>query len=248
LEREKVWTGGPNSEERSDLLVPARAAPSNIGRVPLRAVSVEDYKRAAAEEAAQLVEDGMRVGLGTGTTVAHLLPALAARGLRDLRCVATSSATEQQALALGLPVEPFSDLDALDIAIDGADQVAPDHWVMKGGGGAHTREKIVAAAAARFVVIVSDDKLVPALQPPVPLELMRYGALATLRALPEAELRDIAPSPDDGLIADYHGPVGNPAVLADRLVGVPGVIEHGLFPPDLVSEVIAAGSAGVRRA
>jgi ribose 5-phosphate isomerase A len=162
--------------------------------------------------------------------------------------VATSAATERQALALGLPVEPFADLDALDIAIDGADQVAPGHWVIKGGGGAHTREKIVAAAAAHFVVIVSEDKLVPELRAPVPLELMRYGALATLRALGEAELRDIAPSPDDGLIADYRGPVGDPAVLAARLIGVPGVIDHGLFAPDLVSEVVVAGSGGVRRA
>ena len=97
-------------------------------------------KRIAAEAAAALVEDGMRVGLGTGSTVAHLLPALARRGL-GLRCVATSPATEAAARALGLVVEPFTGADALaelDIAIDGADQVAPGPWLVKGGGRAHT--------------------------------------------------------------------------------------------------------------
>ena len=120
------------------------------------------------------------VGLGTGSTVAYLLPALAARGLR-LRCVATSVATEVAARALGLAVEPFEQLDRLDIAIDGADQIAPDNWVIKGGGGAHTREKVVAAAADRFVVIGSGDKVVDALAPPVPLELLSFGIPATLR-------------------------------------------------------------------
>ena len=97
-------------------------------------------KRAAAEAAAELVEDGMTVGLGTGSTVAFLLPALAARGL-SLRCVATSQQTEDSARALGLTVEPFDRLDRLDIAVDGADQIAPDRWIVKGGGGgAHTGE------------------------------------------------------------------------------------------------------------
>src|SRR4051794_11399122 len=103
-------------------------------------------KRAAAEAAARLVRDGDRVGLGTGSTVAPMLPALAALGLK-LRCVATSVATEVAARALGLEVEPFEQLDRLDIAIDGADQIDPDGWLVKGGGGAHTREKVVAAAA-----------------------------------------------------------------------------------------------------
>src|SRR5947207_138826 len=84
---------------------------------------------------AELIDDGMRVGLGTGSTVAHLLPAIAARSLSDLRCVATSVATEERARELGIPVESFDRLDDLDMAIDGADQVAPDHWLVKGGGG-----------------------------------------------------------------------------------------------------------------
>ena len=208
---------------------------------------VESEKRLAAEAAAALVPDGARVGLGTGSTVAHLLPALARRGLR-LRCVATSPATERLARELGLAVEPFASLDRLDIAIDGADQVAPGGWLVKGGGGAHTREKVVAAAAERFVVIVSSDKVVEALEPPVPVEILAYGAAATLRALAPARLRPgTPPSPDGGLIADWLGAVGNPAALATRLAATPGVVEHGLFPPALVSEVLVARGGTVER-
>ena len=196
-------------------------------------------KRAAAEAAAALVEDGSAVGLGTGSTVAFLLPALAARGLR-VRCVATSVATEVAARALGLAVEPFEQLDRLDIAIDGADQIDPGNWIIKGGGGAHTREKVVAAAADRFVVIASGDKVVDALAPPVPLELLAFGIPATLRALGEAELRHVPLSPDGGAIADYRGAVDDPAALAARLSATPGVIDHGLFPPALVHDVLIA--------
>jgi ribose 5-phosphate isomerase A len=204
-------------------------------------MSIEEVeKRAAARAAAALVEDGMRVGLGTGSTVRHLLPALAERHL-SLRCVATSVATEILGDELGLSIEPFESLDALDIAIDGADQVAPDGWAIKGGGGAHTREKIVARAAARFVIIVSSDKVVDALGPPVPLELLHFGLPATLRALGGADVRPGAPpSPDGGVIADYHGPFADPAVLASHLDAIPGVVDHGLFPAALVSDVLVA--------
>jgi ribose 5-phosphate isomerase A len=184
------------------------------------------------------------VGLGTGSTVAHLLPALAERGLR-LRCVATSPATEQAARALGLTVEPLDALRELDIAIDGADQVDPAGWLIKGGGAAHTREKIVAAAAARFVVIASADKAVAALGPPVPLEIMRFGAETTLAALAPARWRDVAASPDGNPIADYLGEVGDPDALAQRLSATPGVVEHGLFPASMVSDVLIAGPHGV---
>ena len=162
-----------------------------------------------AEAAAELVEAGMAVGLGTGTTVGYFLPALAARGLA-IRCVATSPATEHAARELGLEVEPFDALDRLDLAVDGADQVTPDGWLVKGGGAALTREKIVAAAADRFVVIVSSDKLVERLAPPVPLELHAFGLQATLRELGDTTLRDVPPTPDGGLIADYGGDVGDP--------------------------------------
>src|SRR5207245_2987325 len=128
--------------------------------------------------------------LGAGTKVAHFVPALAARRLRGLRCVATSVATEQAARSLGLVAQPFDLLDRLDIAVDGADQVAPDLWLVKGGGGAHTREKIVAASADRFVVIVSADKMVDRIGPPVPIEVLRFGLASTLRRL--AEVGDAA--------------------------------------------------------
>ena len=149
----------------------------------------ERFKRAAAEAAAAIVEDGMRVGLGTGSTVAFMLPALAERKLRGLRCVATSPATERAARALGLVVEDLDTVGELDIAIDGADQVDPSGWLVKGGGAAQTREKIVAAAALRFVVIVSADKTVAALHAPVPLELLRFGVGRTLAEVGEARLR-----------------------------------------------------------
>ncbi len=162
----------------------------------------------------------------------------------------------------------------LDIAIDGADQVDPDCWLVKGGGGAHTREKIVAAAAARFVVIVSAEKLLSKLRAPVPLEVLRFGAQRTLAAVGNARLREIgdtrtgpapraarppgapaaavaaaaavkaaAVSPDGNLLAWYEGPIEDPRALAARLSATPGVVEHGLFAPELVSEVLIADSA-----
>jgi ribose 5-phosphate isomerase A len=198
---------------------------------------VESEKRIAAAAAAELVEDGMAVGLGTGSTVACLLGPLAARGL-DIRCVATSPATERAAVEVGLRVERFDRLERLDIAIDGADQVSPDGWLVKGGGGAHLREKVVAAAAERFVVIVDSGKPVDRLTAPVPLELSSFGLAATLRALGDAELRDAAPSPDGGLIADYLGAVADPEALSAWLAATPGVLEHGLFPPRMVSDVL----------
>ena len=200
----------------------------------------EKEKHVAALAAAALVEPGSTVGLGTGSTVARLLPALAERQL-DLRCVATSPATEDQARALGLRVDPFEGIARLDIAIDGADQVAPDGWLVKGGGGAHTREKVVAAAAERFVVIVSSDKVVEAITPPVPVELLRFGVDATLRSLPGLRLRPgSGPSPDGGLIGDWDGDTGDPAAVAAMLDAVPGVVAHGLFPPALVTDILVA--------
>ena len=205
-------------------------------------MTANQEKQLAAEAAAELVEDGMLVGLGTGSTVAFLLPALAARGL-DLRCVSTSPRTEAAARELGIRVESFGGLEAparLDIAIDGADEVAPDGWLMKGGGAAHTREKAVATAADRFVVIVSSDKLVERLSPPVPLELLEYGLAATLARLEHAILRDVPRSPDGGVIADYTAEFDDPEALAARLSATVGVVEHGLFPAAMVSDVVVA--------
>lgn len=215
-------------------------------------VGIESEKRAAAEAAALLVHDAMAVGLGTGSTVAYLLPALAARGLSRLRCVATSAATASQASELGLEVVPFGSgcgIDRLDIAIDGADQVDAEGWLVKGGGGAHVREKVVAAAADRFVVIVSGDKVVARVSPPVPVEILGFGLAATLRALGDARVREGAPaSPDGGVIADWYGEAGefpDPASLAAWLDSVPGVVGHGLFAPALVHDVLIARGGSV---
>jgi ribose 5-phosphate isomerase A len=179
----------------------------------------------------------MRVGLGTGSTVAFLVPELGHRRL-DITCVATSPATEVLGRAHGLRVVPFEGIDRLDIAIDGADQVDPQGWLVKGGGGAHTREKVVAAAADRFVVIVSSAKIVSELHAPIPLELMAFGLDSILRALPGIVLRGSPASPDGGVIADYHGQVGDPALLAATLESIPGIVSHGLFPPAMTSLVL----------
>jgi ribose 5-phosphate isomerase A len=214
--------------------------------------NLDSEKKAAAEAAAELVRDGMSVGLGTGSTVAHLLPALAARDLKDLRCVSTSIATEDQARELGIPVEDFDKLDRLDIAIDGADQIAPDHWLVKGGGGAHTREKIVAATAEEFIVIADSSKTVDRITAPIPLELSKYGLASTLariaNELGEVELRPDTPdSPDDGVIADFKGKVKEPGELAARLSVMPGVVDHGLFPSGMVSAVLVGRGDSVER-
>jgi ribose 5-phosphate isomerase A len=241
------------------------------------AEEIARYKRAAARAAAEMVSDGMRVGLGTGTTVAYLLPALGERELRGLKCVATSPATARAARELGLALHELDELGELDIAIDGADQIDPRGWLVKGGGAAHTREKIVAAAARRFVVIASAEKAVSRLGPPVPLELIRFGVRSTLRALGQVKLRAVAPaasadrssalarpaegdggdapswphglveSPDGGVIADYVGAVGDPRELAARLSATPGVVAHGLFPPEMVSLILIGGEQGVER-
>jgi ribose 5-phosphate isomerase A len=208
---------------------------------------IEREKRAAAEAAAELVNEGMRVGLGTGSTAAWLLPVLAARAVKDVAYVATSPATEHVAREYGLDVRPFTSFDRLDLAIDGADQIEPTGWLVKGGGGAHTREKVVAAAAERFIVIASSNKLVDALTPPIPLELLPFGMDSTLRLLESAALRSASPTPDRGLLADYLGPVEDPDQLATRLALTPGVVEHGLFPPHLTSEILLATGSSIRR-
>jgi ribose 5-phosphate isomerase A len=196
-----------------------------------------------------MVEDGMRLGLGTGSTVAYLLEALGERkgDLRARRCAATSPATAETARSLGLAVHTLDELVELDLAIDGADQIDPAGWLVKGRGGALTREKIAAAAARRFVVIASAEKPVQQLSPPVPLELMRFGLHSTLLALSNVALRDAPPSPDGGVIADYLGSVSDPRALASRLSETPGVVEHGLFAPDLVSVMLIALEDGVER-
>jgi ribose 5-phosphate isomerase A len=209
-------------------------------------MSVDEEKNAAAESAAGLVERGMRVGLGTGTTVAFLLEALG-RSKPDATFVATSPQTAAVARQLGLRVESFDDIDTLDLAIDGADQIDPDGWLVKGRGGAHLREKIVAAAARRFVVIADSTKPVASLHAPVPLELSAFGLASTLRRLASVELRDGPRSPDGGVLADYLGEFEDPMELSHRLSSTPGVLAHGLFAPSLVSEILVATGKTVSR-
>jgi ribose 5-phosphate isomerase A len=209
-------------------------------------MNVEEEKQLAAAAAAEMVETGMRVGLGTGSTVAYLLVELARRNLKAVH-VATSPRTADAARALGIVVEPFNVLDRLDLCIDGADQISPNGWLIKGGGGAQTREKVVAASANRFIVIADSTKLVDHLHAPVPLELLAFGLESTLRLLGNTTLRDAEHSPDGGVICDYHGDVSDPATLAQWLSSTPGVIGHGLFAPGLVSEVLVGTGNTVQR-
>jgi ribose 5-phosphate isomerase A len=154
-------------------------------------------------------------------------------------------ATEETAQRLGIRTERFDRVERFDVAIDGADQVDGDFWLVKGGGAAHTREKIVAASADRFVVIVDGSKMVDAITPPIPVELLEYGLASTIRRLVDAlgdpvEPRDVPRSPDGGVIVDLTGPVDDPARVAAVLSSTPGVVEHGLFAPELVTSVVVA--------
>jgi ribose 5-phosphate isomerase A len=195
---------------------------------------------AAAVAAAELIPAGAVVGLGTGMTVSHLLPVLTHTSNSHV-FVATSSATEALAAQLGIVVERFDRLAHLDIAIDGADEITPDGWLMKGGGGAHVREKIVAANASRFVVIASARKEVDRLTRAVPVEVLAFGAEATLRDLRrfgEVSLRSLDPTVNGGLVADVRAPLTDPGELSQRLDAIPGVLGHGLFGPELVDDII----------
>ena len=199
--------------------------------------------------AADIVQSGMIVGLGTGSTMGYLRPALAARRL-DVRCVTSPPATERAARDLGIEVESFTGPDApvrVDVTIDGADQVAPSGWLVKGGGASHTREKAIATAAERFVVIVSSNKLVERPAPPIPVELLEYGLGATLARLGHVRLRDVPRSLDGSVIADYLGEVDDPVATAARLSSTTRLIEHGLFAPALVSSRPLAITGPVRR-
>jgi ribose 5-phosphate isomerase A len=209
--------------------------------------SREHDKQVAAEAAAYLVEPGWTVGLGTGTTVAYLLPALARRAI-PATYVATSPATEAAARKLGLYVRSFAGVDQLDIAIDGADQVDTDGWLVKGGGGAQTREKIVAASARQFVVIVSADKIVDQVHSPIPVEVAGFGAEATLgrlAAFATVRRRSGSPTPDGGIEADLWVDAFEPGSLAKRLDGTVGVVSHGLFGPEMTHSVLIGSSTGV---
>ncbi|WP_405404933.1 ribose-5-phosphate isomerase RpiA [Paracoccus sp. Ld10] len=210
---------------------------------------VDPAKLAAAKAAVALVTDGMRLGLGTGSTASVMVRELAARvqaeGL-SLRCAATSRATADLAESLGLRIETLDDIGWLDLTIDGADEVDPDLHLVKGGGAAHLREKVVAAASDRMVVIADPGKVVETLGAfPLPVEVLHFGFETTRtlirRALEALELgeRDILQRlkdsdpvvTDEGnLILDLHlEAIPDPAALARALSGIPGIVEHGLF-------------------
>ncbi len=210
-----------------------------------------ELKERAGRRAAEYVEDGMRVGLGTGSTVRHLILALGERK-PDVSCVATSEATRELAASVGLRVEEPDAAGALDLALDGADEVDPALNLLKGGGGAHTREKIVAEMSARFIVVVDESKLVPVLGArPLPLEVLPFApqvVAARVRALGAQRVTTRPGRSDNGnpLLDAAFGRIEDPAGLAGRLVAIPGLIEHGLFLAAGVERVIVAGAEGVR--
>jgi ribose 5-phosphate isomerase A len=208
-------------------------------------------KEAAGRLAAGDVHDGMRVGLGTGSTVHWTIVALGERR-PAITCTATSVRTHELATSLGLTVVAPDEVRHLDIAIDGADEVDPALNLTKGGGAAHTREKIVASMADRFVVVVDDTKVVPALGPfGTPLEILDFApgvVTDAVRALGASSVTMREARSDNGnLVADAHfGMIADPVALAAALSAVPGIVEHGIFPGAMVERVIVASAAGTR--
>ncbi|AXC51189.1 ribose-5-phosphate isomerase RpiA [Paracoccus suum] len=206
-------------------------------------------KRAAARAAVAMVQNGMRLGLGTGSTAVIMVRELAARAAAErlsLRCAATSVATADLATSLGLKVEPLDAIGHLDMTIDGADEIDPDLTLIKGGGGALLREKIVAAASERMVVIADGAKVVEQLGGfPLPVEVLAFGLASTQQHIDHLLARmDMADRPvmlrqrsgspyrtDEGnLILDLElGAIPDPQALAAGLSAIPGVVEHGLF-------------------
>lgn len=216
----------------------------------------EAMKRRAAEVAAAEVEDGMVVGLGTGSTAAYAIAALGeavADGLA-ITGVATSAASSRRARTAGIPTAALDEVDGVDVAIDGADQAA-DGTLIKGGGGAHTRERLVDAAAERFLVVVDERKVTDRLDAAVPLEVLPpasetvsgavedLGGTATVRT---ATVTDGPAYTERGnlLVDADFGPIAEPGDLAGALDGVPGVVDHGLFV-DLADALVVGTATGV---
>ena len=220
---------------------------------------IDRDKKCAAEAAAALVEPGMTVGLGSGSTAEQMIRALGARvraGL-DVRAIATSPAAETLARAQGIRLTSFEEVAELDLAMDGADEVDPQLRLIKGAGGALLREKIVAHAASVFVIAVDASKLVERLgRGQVPVEVVRFGwqraAAAVVDAGGQPTLRAIGPGGAPFVTAEGHyildcrfGPLAAPEALGRALDGIVGVVEHGLFL-DLADKVVV-GEGGVTR-
>jgi ribose 5-phosphate isomerase A len=220
-------------------------------------MDIDGQKRAAAARALEFVEPGMRLGLGTGSTARHFVELLAERVRGGLRIVAvpTSEATQRDAQRLGVPLTSLDETPALDLTVDGADEIAPDLSLIKGGGGALLREKIVAAASDRFVVVVDDEKLVDRLGErfAVPVEVVQFGWQATAAALerlgaePELRQTDGRAFVTDGgnFILDCRfRAIDDAREMECRLNMTVGVVENGLFI-GRTSTVIVASDAGV---
>ena len=218
---------------------------------------VDALKRAAAEAAASRVVSGMVVGLGTGSTAIHAVPALARRlqsgELRDIRAVATSFQSTMLARELGIRLVDLDEIERIDLAIDGADEVAPDLTLIKGGGGAQTREKIIAALAEDFTVVVDEAKLVDRLGATraVPVEVLPFAVAPVSRAIqrlggqPELRMAVKKAGPvvtDQGnLLLDVRfAEIADPARLERDLKMIPGTLENGLFV-GLARRVLVAG-------
>jgi ribose 5-phosphate isomerase A len=227
-------------------------------------MDVEAQKRAAAARAVEIVRPGMRLGLGTGSTAKHFVDLLAerVRGGLDVVAVPTSEATRAQAERLGIALTTLDETPELDLTIDGAEEIAPDLTLIKGGGGALLREKIVAAASAKMLVIADQSKWVTMLgRFPLPIEIAPFGAAATRRAVEAATAAAGCPGAatlrkaanghafvtDGGhwLLDAQLQRILDPKTLAARLSAVPGVMEHGLFI-GLAGAAIVAGPDGVR--
>jgi ribose 5-phosphate isomerase A len=225
-----------------------------MGNVPSPPSQVEELKRAAAERALALVQPGMIIGLGTGTTASTFIRLLGQEvqgGLR-VQAVVTSNESRRLAGSGGIPVIERID-GRLDLAIDGADEIDPSVNCIKGRGGALLREKIVAHASRRFVLIADDSKLVPRLgRGPVPIETLPFLWEATCRSIEalggRPQLRMAAGAParteNDNYILDTGFETVEPA-LGPALHAIPGVIEHGLFF-GMAAAAIVASVAGVR--
>ncbi len=224
----------------------------------------DTQKRDAAAGALDFVRPGMRLGLGTGSTARHFVELLGERvraGL-DVIGVPTSEATQADAERCGIPLTTLDETPELDLTVDGADEIGPDLSLIKGGGGALLREKIVAAASARMVVIADESKYVGMLgRFPLPIEVVPFGLAATRRAIEAAAAASGCAGPAllrrtrDGHVFVTDGGhwildaslerIPDPRALAERLVAVPGVVEHGLFI-GLAQTAVLAGPNGRR--
>jgi ribose 5-phosphate isomerase A len=227
-------------------------------------MDIEAQKRAAAARAVEFVRAGMRLGLGSGSTARHFVELLAERVRGGVAVVAvpTSEATRRDAERFGIPLTTLDDTPALDLTVDGADEIAPDLTLIKGGGGALLREKIVAQASARMVVIADESKWVPVLGHfPLPIEVVPFGLAATRRAVEAAIVAAGVAGPvrlrrdkdghafvtDGGhwILDAALGRISDPDGLGKRLAAIAGVVEHGLFV-GLAKTAVIAGPAGVR--